>query len=339
MHYLRAIAALAVVAFHGLSDTGWDFHLGAAGIHLFFTLSGFMMWSIAGEGPTRPMSFVLGRLRRIVPMYWIATAIAVGSTWVVPGFFYQATRSVPAILKSLLFIPQIGSEGGIFPVLYQGWTLQYEMFFYVLFALCLLAPRSQRLAFLCTIFTALALTGMVFKPVSPAGHTYTDPICLEFLAGVLVASTRCRVTSQSRAFALAIGSAIAFCLSDRFEGLLGYASSSILAATASGLIIGLLSLEAQGRIPHWRILLRLGEASFAIYLFQSVGFALAEPLVSAAHPLVRAFVYALAATLTGLLIHRSIERPLTNAIKGWRLQNIDRPTTSPEKDLAAKGVV
>jgi exopolysaccharide production protein ExoZ len=80
LHYLRAVAALGVVVFHALSDTGWDFHLGAAGIHLFFTLSGFMMWSIAGQGTTRPLSFLSGRVRRIVPMYWIATGVAVCST-------------------------------------------------------------------------------------------------------------------------------------------------------------------------------------------------------------------------------------------------------------------
>lgn len=317
MHYLRAAAALAVVVFHSLSNTGWDFALGAAGIHLFFTLSGFMMWSIAGEGATRPVPFLVGRARRIVPMYWIATMVAVCSTWVAPGVFYQATRSIPMVVKSLFFIPQIGTEGGIFPVLYQGWTLQYEMFFYALFALCLLVPQRGRLRLLCVIFTMLALAGMAFKPVSPALHTYTDPICLEFLAGVLVARFRWRVASPRVALHLAVWGAIIFCLSDSFERELGFASPVILAVTTSTLIVGLLSLEGQGRMARRPVLLLLGEASFSIYLFQSLGSVLVSLLAADAHPLVGALVYSLGATATGVLIHLLVEKPLTRVLKGW----------------------
>lgn len=315
MHYLRAVAALGVVLFHCLGDAGWDFNLGAAGIHLFFTLSGFMMWSIAGDRDIRPWAFLLGRIRRIVPLYWIATAVAVGSTYLMPGFFYQGTRHVPIILKSLFFIPQIGVDGGVFPVLSQGWTLQYEMFFYTLFAICLLVPVRTRLALLCAIFTVLAGVGTILEPQSPALHTYTDPICLEFLAGVLVARFGWRIASRRPALLVVIGGGIAFGLSDRYEPALGFAAPLILAATASALIVGLLSLERAEWMPHYRFLLLLGEASFAIYLFQDLGFALASPFMEGASPLARALVYALSAAATGVLIHRAIEKPLTAWIK------------------------
>jgi exopolysaccharide production protein ExoZ len=324
MHYLRAVAALGVVLFHCLGDAGLDFNLGAAGIHLFFTLSGFMMWSIAGEREIRPGPFLLGRIRRIVPLYWIATAVAVASTYVVPGFFYQATRQVPIILKSLFFIPQIGVDGGMFPVLFQGWTLQYEMFFYVLFALCLLAPVRIRLRLLCAVFVGLAAIGMIFKPSSPLLHTYTDPICLEFLAGALIARFGWRIASPRLALWVAIGGGLAFGLSDHYEPALGYAAPLILAATASALIVGLLSLERAGRMPHDRFLLLLGEASFAIYLFQDVGFALASPVMETANPLARALVYALSAAVTGVLTHLALEKPLTAWMKRSR-----RPTATP----------
>ena len=309
MHYLRAVAAMGVVLFHCLDDSGWDFNLGAAGIHLFFTLSGFMMWSIAGTGTVRPGPFLLG------PMYWLATGVAVGSTWVVPGFFYQATRKIPFIVKSLFFIPQIGVDGGMFPVLYQGWTLQYEMFFYALFALCLLAPTGARLRLLCALFGGLALAGTLFRPQSPALQTYTNPICLEFLAGVLIARFGWRIASPRLAMAAAVGGGIAFCLSDHFEPLLGPAAPLVLAATASTLIVGLLSLERLGRVPEHRGGVLLGEASFAIYLFQDLGFALPMPLMGSAGPLARALVYALSAAVTGVAIHLAVEKPLTAAMK------------------------
>lgn len=333
MQYLRAVAASGVVLFHCLGDAGLEFDLGAAGIHLFFTLSGFMMWSIAGNRAARPLPFLLGRIRRIVPMYWIATAVAVGSTYVVPGFFYQATRRVPAIVRSLFFIPQYGVDGGIFPVLYQGWTLQYEMYFYLLFALCLLVPFRMRLRLLCAIFAVFAAIGMVFQPHSPALQTYTDPICLEFLAGALVARFGWRFASPRLSLYVAMGGAIAFCMSDRYEPLLGYAAPFMLAGTASALIVGLLSLEGLGRMPHDRFLLLLGEASFAIYLFQDVGFALASPFVDGANPWVRVPVATLSAVAAGVIIHMAIERPLTARMK--RLVRIPRTPAVPVRRLPA----
>ena len=315
MQYLRAVAALGVVLFHCLGDAGSEFHLGAAGIHLFFTLSGFMMWSIAKDGRARPLPFLLGRIRRIVPMYWIATAIAVASTYVVPGFFYQATTQISKIVKSLFFIPQLGVDGGVFPVLYQGWTLQYEIFFYLLFALCLLGPASFRIRLLCGLFAALAVTGTILEPQSPIPHVYTDPICLEFAAGALVAHYGWRLHSFRRAMCTAICGAMTFCLSDHYEPVLGYAAPLMLAATASTLIVGLLSLEDQGRMPHVGLFLLLGEASFSIYLFQDLGFALVSQLIETSKPLVVVTLSALGAVVTGVSIHWIVERPLIVLMK------------------------
>lgn len=315
MQYLRAVAALGVVMFHCLGDAGFEFHLGSAGIHLFFTLSGFMMWSIAGNGRIRPLPFLLGRIRRIVPMYWIATATAVASTYFVPGFFYQATRQVSNIVKSLLFIPQLGVDGGIFPVLYQGWTLQYEMYFYLLFSLCLLCPHGFRLRLLCLTFAALAGAGVILEPGSPMLHVWTDPICLEFAAGALVAHHGWRLRSPRNAMGIAILGAVTFLLSDHFEPVLRYASPLMLAATASTLIVGLLSLEDLGKIPHVRLLLLLGEASFAIYLFQDLGFALVLQITETSKPLLAISLSAFSAVATGVCIHWIVERPLNASMK------------------------
>ena len=111
---------MGVVVFHSLSDTGQDFEFGAAGIHLFFGLSGFLMWTVTARSETSPARFVADRLRRIVPLYWIATLGAVASLWVVPGFFWQASADTARVAASLLFLPREGVAGGIYPVLYQG---------------------------------------------------------------------------------------------------------------------------------------------------------------------------------------------------------------------------
>ena len=49
IQYLRAAAALGVVVFHAAERTGGDFAIGAAGVDVFFVISGFIMWVIAAE--------------------------------------------------------------------------------------------------------------------------------------------------------------------------------------------------------------------------------------------------------------------------------------------------
>src|SRR6185369_17894827 len=101
LHYLRAVAALGVVLFHSLADTPWHFELGAAGIHLFFTISGFVIWTSTCRSPPSPKRFAMARVRRIVPLYWVATLIAILSTFVMPGYFWQATTRPVNVLTSL----------------------------------------------------------------------------------------------------------------------------------------------------------------------------------------------------------------------------------------------
>ena len=72
IQYLRALAALGVIVFHALDGTGEDFEFGAIGIHLFFVISGFLMWTTTCNRDADIGHFVESRLKRIVPIYWIS---------------------------------------------------------------------------------------------------------------------------------------------------------------------------------------------------------------------------------------------------------------------------
>src|SRR3954468_7709924 len=77
IQYLRAIAVIVVVAWHtGQTHTT----LGQSGVDLFFVISGFIMMYIT-EQDTDPVSFMKSRLLRIVPMYWLMTAVAFFLLW------------------------------------------------------------------------------------------------------------------------------------------------------------------------------------------------------------------------------------------------------------------
>jgi exopolysaccharide production protein ExoZ len=116
-------------------------------------------------------------LIRIVPLYWAATVIA--AALVPPDGMRLAA--------SLLFVPQRAPGGAIFPVLVQGWTLQYEMFFYLLFAASLRLQRTAQLAVISCVLLGLAAVSLFGLSPNPIIRTYTDPVLLEFLSGIWLA--------------------------------------------------------------------------------------------------------------------------------------------------------
>ena len=312
IQYLRAFAAFGVVLFHSLDGTGHDFPFGAAGVDLFFVISGFLMWTTTTRDDAEIKRFITSRVRRIVPLYWIATLLTLSLSSLAPTFFYQATWQPDHVIKSLLFIPQIGVAGGIFPVLYQGWTLQYEMFFYALFALSMCFALARRLWVLTAIIGSLSLYGLLApQSPNPLIDSYTDPICLEFLAGAwtarLCASKR---LSSILAFILLLVGGLGFWLSDHYSAQIDGYGSLANAATASAIVAALVWLEQQGRMPRLAWLKYGGEASYAIYLFQLIGF-FAAFRTSHGWPLpFRVLSYCICAVATGVIFYTWVERPL-----------------------------
>ena len=191
---LRAFAALAVVAFHFTVSLQQDFHLtaglvfpaGANGVDVFFVISGFIMsYTTARPSERSPASFVLKRLARIVPLYWVMTLAVFGLGLAAPALFHLSQASLTQLLRSLIFIPYARADGMAEPVLFLGWTLNYEMFFYAIFAAAMLI--SQRFYLWITIGAILALTAIgQFVHSGILLAFYTNDIMLEFVWGCLL---------------------------------------------------------------------------------------------------------------------------------------------------------
>ena len=125
---------------------------------------------------------MMHRIGRIVPLYWLATFLYV--TVILIGTSSKTATAV-SLAEDLLFIPRF-SEGAtpIEPALSVGWTLNLEMFFYVMFALALainmrLAPIIVA-AFLLTLW--LVARACDLGPLLLSGRMITQSIlCLELL--------------------------------------------------------------------------------------------------------------------------------------------------------------
>ena len=192
---LRAIAALAVAIAHTYPLVGIEFGIagyptlitGAAGVDLFFVISGFIMVYASEdlfEQPGAPRTFFLRRLIRIVPLYWLVTTVLL--VYLLLRYRSLLEHTPVTVVASYFFIPTYNSAGPMAPVLPVGWTLNYEMFFYLVFAGGLLLKRTVAVIVLSALLTAFGLWGRQLALPVPLS-ILADPIILEFVFGMLVA--------------------------------------------------------------------------------------------------------------------------------------------------------
>jgi peptidoglycan/LPS O-acetylase OafA/YrhL len=197
IHFLqaaRATAAWLVVTDHALLElsrnapedrlTQIAWSLGSAGVYVFFIISGFIMVHISWERfgqQAASADFLRRRIIRIVPLYWLATIAAFAShklLWATHG----AHAGWTDLAYSLAFIPYFSGEDGWHPILPGGWTLNYEMMFYVVFALGLTLPRKLALPTVGAALAAFIVVGPYFAKGAVA--YLASPIVLWFLLGM-----------------------------------------------------------------------------------------------------------------------------------------------------------
>ncbi|HRD46875.1 MAG TPA: acyltransferase [Caulobacter sp.] len=309
IQHMRALAALSVVMFHASQWARINFDIGAAGVDVFFVISGFVMWTVTAGGKVAPLNFVRRRVVRVAPLYWLTTLVLVAGALVFPSRFPEVDPDVGHVALSLAFIQHLNPDGLPFPVLTPGWSLNYEAVFYLVFAACLILPERSRLLALTMALATLSLAGFVW----PAGYVMLlNPLFLQFLAGAWLGRLAQEKLLPDRTFGwvmLGIGQALFIVLwLSRIDPDLW--RPMIWGAPALLVVAGVVTVEADGGWPRWRWLGALGDASYALYLTHTLAIgALAMTLGAWNAPLFIPMAVALA-VLVGLLTHWFVEKPL-----------------------------
>jgi peptidoglycan/LPS O-acetylase OafA/YrhL len=121
---LRFLAAFSVMMVH-LPVIGF----GIWGVDIFFVISGFIMMYVTENNQK---NFLVKRIIRIVPLYWILTLGVFSIAIFYPDLLNNTTANFEHLIKSLFFIPFDKNGSGHFPILFLGWTLNFEVIFYIL---------------------------------------------------------------------------------------------------------------------------------------------------------------------------------------------------------------
>ena len=320
-----------VVAYHisneledrGFPETFPEAGLGSAGVDIFFVISGFIILHSVGSAfaaPGAPGLFLARRAVRVVPLYWLVTTLAVVA-WMagnpaVPGW---ALRWFGASY-AFLFYPQ--PDGGDFPLYAQGWTLNFEMLFYVAFAAALTLQRTAALWALSIGCLVLVAAGRVVTLPWPFTRC-TDTNIVEFVLGLALAQAQAAGLRLALwpALALAVGGFAAFVLTfGSVDDWLPY-RGFVWGPPALAVVAAAALYQPERSSAVRRAFEALGDTSYALYLVHFAFFsALAAVLgrfMAVARipiPLYCALCFG-GAMVLGFALHHAVERPMTRGLQ------------------------
>ncbi|HRE20455.1 MAG TPA: acyltransferase [Rhabdaerophilum sp.] len=327
---LRALAALGVVLAHleiylgRMGFTGAWPHFLTSGVDIFFVISGFIMWVTTADRTVTPGQFLLNRLIRIAPLYWVVTSLALAVLLTNKGLMPGAALDWGHVFASFLFIPAVHPVlGEPQPLVTAGWTLNFEMMFYTLFALALFLPQRFRInAVLTLLLGVVSLRAFDPRPFG-AIWFYSSNIILEFgfgvMIGALVTAGR-RYSTRTGAILVVLGAILVVLLSEVREA--EHLRAILRGVPSAMIVLGAVMLELDGRVLVSRFARFLGDASYSIYLthgmvlsaFTRVWMKLLPPALSNSFPLF-CFAGFVVAAVAGSAIYLWVEKPLGRIAK------------------------
>jgi exopolysaccharide production protein ExoZ len=335
IQYLRGLAALLVLLSHAAwkgeqfagAPLSW-FHIGHAGVDIFFVISGFVMCHTTREQPGRPPlrlgRFLAHRFGRILPLYWLLSLPALAIYLSRPEVVNSGAGGTD-VLRSFLLWPSEQSY-----LIQAGWTLSYELFFYGLFAAGLLLSRQWGHAITCAALLGLFAWGRGMEtgwlPLAGTGvemRFVTDVILVNFIYGIaLYHLHQARVISPRWAWVALAAAALWFFAVNQAWLNLRWRSFSF-GIPAFFLCWAACGLEDLLRQRPSRLLAFLGDASYSVYLvhpFALAAGALALKRLNLLSPgwLFIAVIVA-GAVLAGSACYQWLEKPLTH----WVRRRID----------------
>lgn len=312
LQILRAFAALNVVLFHiiGMSESygfgiealavlqGW----GGNGVDIFFVISGFIMLYTQFENRRTVSDFLKLRIIRIALIYWFVTSLIILLYLISPRSFSDFKLTPDWVLASFGFASS--AVIGKAPIVSVGWTLEWEMLFYLVFGLSLWF-KNWIISLSTTVVTLLLIAVLA-----------SNFILVEFIAGMAIAILikKYGVIAYGRT-SLVIGLLLLLAsISSEVRYLIE--SREILIGIPSALIVygAVTAVQVKSRIGEL-----LGDASYSIYLLQVFSiplfykFAIYVDIGFNSDFL--ALMCLLATGIGGILMYLFVEKPMIQFVK------------------------
>jgi peptidoglycan/LPS O-acetylase OafA/YrhL len=339
IQFLRGFAALAVVIHHtgGYVKRYFEptllfedkFSIGFAGVDLFFVISGFIIHFTSKNylnNPSKLKEYVKKRFIRVYPIYWIITTILFVSSWLIVQVLNKNIFSIGypdtflTYLKTYTLFPL---HFAINPV---TWTLSYEIFFYLCFALLIISKRLWVIPALILIISFYNVFINVSEIVEVKLNYFNfifSGYNFEFMLGFLIYQYYEKIKLSN------IISVILLIISVTIIALFGYEIGDydsykrvLTFGFPSGLILlALLNLEYNKAISFPKFTLTLGDASYALYLIHFPMMLLMNKFpqilgynISANQEVWYSYFVIVMIIISSILVHKWIEMPVAKKL-------------------------
>jgi peptidoglycan/LPS O-acetylase OafA/YrhL len=298
---------------------------GGVGVDLFFVISGFIMYHVSADKFAKPGGsgdFLLRRFLRVAPLYYLATLLMLAATHAVGSAVSIDRPDIANIVASFLFLPALNEEGIVAPVLKLGWTLNYEVYFYAVFAVAIALPRRVGLIALTLVLGAVVAAAALLPHPPLVIAFWGQPIVFEFLGGILVAILFRRGLRLTAVHSwLLIGGGVALLVALRLSGLSAHVDRAVFGGVPAwmivlGVVVGPFDHQ-RGRLQ--KLLEAGGEASYAIYVLHPFGIRAAtlawQRLGGPQQPWVFITLVLAVVILGAYAVHVMIERPIDQRLR------------------------
>ncbi len=302
---IRFAAAFSVLLHHIPS-----INIGVFGVDAFFIISGFIMMYSTRENYK---NFLLKRLVRIIPLYWLATFVVYLIAIYKPEILNSTTSDINHLLQSLFFIPFNKNGVGHEPLLAVGWTLNLEVLFYLIFYLSLIISKKNRDIIATILICSCILLFSNFNFF--VANIYSDIILIEFVLGIIIYNLICEKKSYKN-FLILLSIVFVILIKKIFIHRFFY----------FGIPIGILSyllIKYSNKIKYSDLFINLGGMSYALYISHVYIIRIFDRLLPWFGSEYKVYnIYAttlsiIGSILIGFIIHRYLDFPLYKKLRSF----------------------
>lgn len=294
------------------------------GVDLFFVISGFVLYMSTRHSPS-PKQYLINRVSRVVPTYWVMTFILAFFLVFLPAAFKTAQFTIPHFLLSLLFFPHWAPNSitSIFPIYAIGWTLMYEWFFYLSFMLFLSVKKNLLLKLF--LFLSLFVVGanLILRINNDFALVafFASPIILEFFLGVAIAhiyiEKKISLGFPVLLLLVWIAGLMFIFMLDYYEQFGRVVCAGIPAAI---LVFALAGMDTIGRIRDIKLFSLIGDSSYSLYLIHPFVYGAFRLAYSKKYfenlPLFIVYIISFSVVIVSAVVfYKLVEVPLCAAVK------------------------
>ena len=342
IQFLRGFAALAVVIHHtgGYVKRYYEptllfkdsFSIGFAGVDLFFVISGFIIHFTSKNylnNPSKLKEYLQKRFIRVYPIYWIITTILFVSSWLIVQILHKNIFSIGYPETIITYVQTYTLFPLHFAINPVTWTLSYEIFFYLCFALMII---SKRLWIIPALILAVSFYNIFINipEIIEVQLSYFNFIFsgynFEFMLGYLIYQfyEKIKLSNIISVILLIISISIIVFFGYEIGDYDSYKRVLTFGLPSGIILLSLLNLEKNEAISFPKFSLTLGDASYALYLIHFPMMLLMNKLpqilgynLTANQEVLYSYFIIISIIFTSIYVHKWIEMPVAKKLNGF----------------------